>query len=168
VDSRATLARIKLIPEPVVRTLETTFTLVKTLVTEGPMAAWEQLKEIASEMKDAFIDAVKDWIKWQLVQKAIETLLTMLIPGLGLIRAIVGIYDTIVFFIQRAKDIMQMISDFLNSIAAIAAGNIGAAAAALEAVDAAAPARPHRHRRFARAGVPAGSILQHAPAAPDP
>ncbi|TMQ03670.1 MAG: hypothetical protein E6J90_53045, partial [Deltaproteobacteria bacterium] len=84
-------------------------------------------------MKDAFIDAVKDWIKWQLVQKAIETLLTMLIPGLGLIRAIVGIYDTIVFFIQRAKDIMQMISDFLNSIAAIAAGNIGAAAAALEA-----------------------------------
>ncbi|HEX8107344.1 MAG TPA: hypothetical protein VF516_06415, partial [Kofleriaceae bacterium] len=124
---------VRLIPEPVVKALETTFTLVKTLVTEGPMAAWEQLKEIASEMKDAFIEAVKDWIKWKIVQKAIETVLAMFIPGAGIIRAIIGIYDTIVFFIQRAKDILQMIGNFLGSIAEIAAGNIGAAAAALEA-----------------------------------
>ncbi|TND09751.1 MAG: hypothetical protein FD123_875 [Bacteroidetes bacterium] len=123
---------VKLIPEPAVKAMETSFTLVKTLITEGPMAAWEQLKEIAGEMKDAFVDAVKDWIKWKVVEKAVETILSMFIPGAGIIRAIVGIYDTIVFFIQKAKDIMQMISNFLSSIAEIAAGNIGAAAAALE------------------------------------
>jgi len=123
---------LKIIPEPVVKTMETTFELVTTLITKGPMAAWEQLKEIAGEMKDAFVDAVKDWIKWKVVEKAIETLLSMFIPGAGIIRAIVGIYDTIVFFIQKAKDIMQMIGSFLGSIAEIAAGNVGAAADALE------------------------------------
>ncbi len=123
---------VKLIPEPAVKALETSFTLVKTLITEGPLAAWEQLKEIAGEMKEAFINAVKDWIKWKVVQKAIETVLSLFIPGAGIIRAIIGIYDTIVFFIQRAKDIMKMIGSFLGSIAEIAAGNIGAAAEALE------------------------------------
>jgi hypothetical protein len=123
---------VKLIPEPAVKTLETTFTLVRTLVTDGPMAAWEQLKEVAGEMKQGFIGAVKDWIKWKVVEEAIKTILAMFIPGAGILRAIIGIYDTIVFFIQRAKDIMQMIGNFLGSIAEIAAGNIGAAATALE------------------------------------
>ncbi|MFA7060890.1 MAG: hypothetical protein WC156_08735 [Pedobacter sp.] len=123
---------VKLIPEPVVKTLETSFTLVKTLISDGPMAAWEQLKQIANEMKEAFIDAVKEWIKWKVVQEAIKTVLAMFIPGAGIIRAIIAIYDTIVFFIQKAKDIMQMIGNFLGSIAEIAAGNIAAAADALE------------------------------------
>lgn len=124
---------VKLVPEPVVKGLEIGFTLVKTLVTEGPMAAWEQLKEIASEMKDAFIEAIKDWIKWKVVQKAIETVLAMFIPGAGILRAILGIYDTVVFFIQKAKDILKMVGSFLDSVADIAAGNIAGAAAALEA-----------------------------------
>ncbi len=113
--------------------METTFTLVKTLITQGPMAAWEQLKDIASEMKDAFVEAVKDWIKWKVVQKAIETVISLFVPGAGIVRAIIGIYDTIMFFIQKAKDIIKMIGNFLGSIGEIAAGNIGASRRALEA-----------------------------------
>lgn len=123
---------VKHIPEPVVKALETGFSLVKTLITEGPMAAWEELKQIANDMKETFIAAVKDWIKWKVVEEAIKTVLAMFIPGAGIVRAIIAIYDTIVFFIQRAKDIMQMIGSFLGSIAEIAAGNIAAAADALE------------------------------------
>lgn len=118
--------------EPVVAGLEKTFTLVKTLITEGPMAAWEQLKEMAGEMRDAFIEAVKDFIKTKIIEQAIQWLVSLFIPGAGIIKAIIGIYDTIVFFIQKAKQIMQMISNFLGSIAEIAAGNIGAAADAME------------------------------------
>jgi hypothetical protein len=118
--------------EPVVAGLEKTFTLVKTLVTEGPMAAWEQLKEMAAEMRDAFIAAVKDFIKWKIVEEAIKWLVSLFIPGAGIVKAIIGIYDTIVFFIQKAKQIAQMIGQFLGSIGEIAAGNIGAAATAME------------------------------------
>ena len=118
--------------EPVVAGLEKTFTLVKTLITEGPMAAWEQLKEMAGEMRTAFEDAVKDFIKTKIIEQAIQWLISIFIPGAGIIKAIIGIYDTIVFFIQKAKQIMQMIANFLGSIAEIAAGNIGAAADAME------------------------------------
>lgn len=118
--------------EPVVAGLEKSFTLVKTLITEGPMAAWEQLKEMAGEMKEAFIEAVKDFIKMKIVEQAIQWLVSLFVPGAGIIKAIVGIYDTVMFFIQKAKTIMQMVGNFLSSISDIAAGNIGAAADAME------------------------------------
>jgi len=116
----------------VVETLEKTFTLVKTLVTEGPAAAWEQMKDMAEEMKVTFIDAVKSWVQTTIVYKAIETVISLFIPGAGIIKAIIAIYDTVMFFIQKAKDIARMIGDFMGSIGEIAMGNIGAAAAALE------------------------------------
>ena len=118
--------------EPVVAGLEKGFTLVKTLITEGPMAAWEQLKEMASDMRDAFIDAVKDFIKIKIIEQAIQWVVSLFIPGAGIIKAVIGIYDTVVFFIQKAKQIAKMIGDFLGSIGEIAAGNIGAAADAME------------------------------------
>jgi hypothetical protein len=96
------------------------------------MAAWEQLKEMAGEMRDAFIDAVKDFIKTKIIEQAIQWIVSLFVPGAGIIKAIIGIYDTIVFFINKAKQIMQMISNFLGSISEIASGNIGAAADAME------------------------------------
>jgi hypothetical protein len=123
---------VRLVGENAVKAMETTFDLVVTLVKEGPMAAWEKIKEMADDIKEAFIEGVKDFIKIKIVEKAIETILSLLIPGAGIIRAIVGIYDTIVFFIQKAKQIAQMVGNFLSSIGEIAMGNIGAAAAALE------------------------------------
>lgn len=123
---------IKYIPEQIVNGFETTFELIQTLRRDGMMAAWEQLKGMATEMKDAFVTAISDWIKWTIVKEAIKTAVAAFTPGAGIIRAIIGIYDTIVFFIQKAKDIMKMIGNFLSSISEIAAGNIGAAAEALE------------------------------------
>ncbi|MFT3734753.1 MAG: hypothetical protein QM776_06985 [Rhodocyclaceae bacterium] len=118
--------------EPAVSGLEKTFTLVKTLVTEGPMAAWEQLKGIASEMSEAFVAAVKDFIKMKIIEQAVQWVVSLFVPGAGIVKAIIGIYDTVVFFIQKAKQIAKMVSNFLGSIAEIAAGNIGAAAQAME------------------------------------
>jgi len=123
---------VSVMTEPVVAGLEKSFTLVQTLIKEGPMAAWEQLKEMAGEMRDAFVDAVKDFIKQKIVEQAIITIGSIFVPGAGIIRAIIGIYDTIVFLIQKAKTIIKMIGNFLGSISEIASGNIGAAADAME------------------------------------
>jgi hypothetical protein len=113
--------------------LEKGFELLKTLITQGPMAAWEQLKEMAKDMQDAFIDAVKDFIKTKIIEQAITWVVSLFIPGAGIVKAVIGIYDTVVFFIQKAKQIAKMIANFLGSIGEIAAGNIGAAAEAMEA-----------------------------------
>lgn len=122
----------KYIPAPVLKTLQTTFTLLQTLIEKGPMAVWDQLQDMAGEMVDTFVAALKDWIKIEIVKKAVQTVLALFAPGAGIIRAIIGIYDTVVFFIQKAKEIMKMVGNFLGSISEIAAGNIGAAAKALE------------------------------------
>lgn len=121
------------IGEPAVVGLEKTFTLVKTLITEGPMAAWEQLQDMAGEMRDAFIEAVKDYVKSKIIEEAIKAVVALFVPGAGIIKAIIGIYDTVVFFIQKAKQIAKMVGNFLSSIGEIAAGNIGAAADSMEA-----------------------------------
>lgn len=118
--------------ETAVGALEKSFTLVKTLVTDGPMAAWEQLKDMAAEMRDAFVDAVKDFIKGKIIEQAIQWVVSLFLPAAGIIKAVIGIYDTVVFFIQKAKQIASMVSDFLGSIGEIASGNIGAAATAME------------------------------------
>lgn len=123
---------VKIIPESVVANIEKSLPILITLVKDGPMAAWEQLKEMAGDLKDSFVDAAKEWVKSMIVTKAIETIASMLIPGAGIIRAVVGIYDAIVFFIQKAKDIAQMVGSFLGSIGEIAMGNVDAAAGALE------------------------------------
>src|SRR5262249_53716273 len=72
------------------------------------------------------------FIKQKIVEQAIIWIGSLLIPGAGIVKAIIGIYDTVVFFIKKAKEIMKMIGNFLGSISEIAAGNIGAAAGALE------------------------------------
>lgn len=118
--------------EPAVATMEKGFQLVKTLITEGPMAAWEQLKEMAADMRDAFVDAVKDFIKVKIIEQAVIWLVSLFVPGAGIVKAVIGIYDTVVFFIQKAKQIAKMIANFLGAIGEIAAGNIGAAALAME------------------------------------
>ncbi|MCK9688554.1 hypothetical protein [Scleromatobacter humisilvae] len=119
--------------ETVVVGLEKSFKLVKTLVTEGPMAAWEQLQEMAAEMRDAFVQALKDFIRDKIIMAAIEWVVGIFVPGAGIVKAVIGIYDTVVFFVQKAKDIIEMVGRFLGSIGEIAAGNIGAAADAMEA-----------------------------------
>jgi hypothetical protein len=119
--------------EPVVAGLEKGFALVKTLITDGPMAAWEQLKDMAKDMQDAFLAAVKDFIKMKIIEEAIKWLVSLFVPGAGLVKAVIGIYDTVVFFIKKAKDIARMVANFLGSIGQVAAGNVGAAAEAMEA-----------------------------------
>ena len=123
---------VRVMGEPAVKAMEATFDIVVSLVKDGPMAAWEKIQEMASDIKQAFIEGVQDFLKIKVVQKAIETIVSLFVPGAGIVRAVVGIYDTVVFFIQKAKQIIQMIGNFLGAIGEIAAGNIAAAAGALE------------------------------------
>lgn len=120
--------------ETIVSALETTFELVRKLVTEGPMAAWEMLREQMSEMKDMAIGAIRDFVIVTIVQKAVPKLIAMFIPGAGFVSAIISIYETVQTFIQRISSMVQVVVGFIDSIVAIAAGAIDAAAAKVEGI----------------------------------
>jgi DNA-binding transcriptional regulator YdaS (Cro superfamily) len=56
----------------------------------------------------------------------------MLSPAGAFIQAIIATYNTIMFFVERMRTIMQVAMSFVNSIAAIAAGTLSAAARRVE------------------------------------
>jgi hypothetical protein len=123
---------VKATSETVVKALETGFQIVVTLVRDGPAAAWDLIKEQLANLKDMVIGGITDFVVDMVVKKAIPKLISMFIPGAGFISAILSIYDTIMVFVNKIKQIVQVVTGFIDSIVAIASGAIDAAAARVE------------------------------------
>jgi len=123
---------VKATSETLVKGLETGFDLVRKLVTEGPAAAWQQIVQSLTNLKQMAIDAIMDFVKSKVVEAAVTKLLSMLSPAGAVIQAIIAIYNTIMFFKERLSQIAQVAAGFIDSIATIAAGNIGPAANRVE------------------------------------
>jgi len=118
--------------ETLVTVLETTFDIVVTLVREGPAAAWEKIKEQLSNLKDMVMGEIMNFVRDRIVQAAITRLVTSLNPAGAFIQAVIAIYNTIMFLVERLRQIAQVLAAFIDSIAAIASGAIGAAANKVE------------------------------------
>jgi Domain of unknown function (DUF4157) len=123
---------LRLIPESVVRAVETGLDFVVTLVKEGPAAAWEKIKESLSNLKEMVIEQIMSFVESRIVQAAITKLVTSLNPAGAFIQAILAIYNTIMFLVERLTQIGRVLASFIDSIASIAAGNVGSAAARVE------------------------------------
>jgi hypothetical protein len=123
---------VKVVGEPAVKAMETGFSIVVTLVRDGPAAAWEQIKEALGNLKDMVIGGITDFIVDAVVKKAIPKLIAMFIPGAGFISAIISIYDTVMVFVEKISKIIQVVTGFIDSIVSIAAGVITTAAKRVE------------------------------------
>ncbi|QGX41830.1 DUF4157 domain-containing protein [Permianibacter aggregans] len=123
---------VRAVGEAPVRAMETGFEIVRTLVTEGPAAAWQQIREGISNLQQMVIEQIRNFVVVRVVQAAITRLITSLNPAGAVIQAIIAIYNTIMFFIERMRQIAQVAGAFINSISAIASGAIGAAANRVE------------------------------------
>ena len=123
--------RVKLVAatsEKTVAMLETAFVFIKTLVTEGPAAAWKEIVAAIGSLWDMVIGGIKDWAVTKIVTAAITKLATMFNPAGAIIQAIIATYNTIAFFVERIKQILALVEAVVDSIANIAVGKIGAAA----------------------------------------
>lgn len=125
---------VKATSETVVKTLETGFDIVVTLVRDGPGAAWDLIKEQLANLKDMVIGGIINMIVGIVVRKAIPKLVAMFIPGAGFISAILSIYDTIMVFVDKISRMVQVVKGFIDSLVAIASGAVGAAAAKVERI----------------------------------
>lgn len=127
---RAKLVRI--IPDPILAGLEKTAGVLVTLVRDGPAAAWEQIKDELTALKDDLVSQVTQMVQVEVVKAAVGKLVSMLNPAGAVVQAIIAIYRTVTFFIQKARQIGAVVASFINSIAAIAASNVAAAAKRVE------------------------------------
>jgi hypothetical protein len=118
--------------ETIMKALETGFDIVVALVTGGPAAAWEVIKDKLANLRDMVLQMIIDFVKDSVVAAAVKKIVGMLVPGGAFLTAILTIYDTVMVFVERLKQIAAVVASFIDSIAAIAAGNIGAAANRVE------------------------------------
>lgn len=118
--------------ERIMTVLETAFDIVVALVTGGPAAAWELIKEKLTNLQDMIVDGIIGFVTDTIVKKAIPKLIAMFIPGAGFISAIISIYGTIKVFIEKLAKIAAVVKAFVDSIVSIANGQIEGAALKVE------------------------------------
>jgi hypothetical protein len=123
---------VRVIGETAVSALETGFDIVMTLVTQGPAAAWEKIQESLSNLREMVMEQIMTFVRDRVVQAAITRLVTSLNPAGAFIQAIIATYNTIMFFIERLRQIAQVAMSFIDSISAIASGVLTAAANRVE------------------------------------
>ena len=123
---------VKLIGERAVKVLEKVFEYVKALITGGPAALWEKVKEDLGNLKEMVIDAIQSWLIETIVKQAAIKLVSLFNPAGAIVQAILAIYNVITFLIDKASQIMALIEAVINSVALIVAGNIGSAATWIE------------------------------------
>jgi hypothetical protein len=123
---------VRLLGEPTVRRLETAVSWVGAIVTGGLGVIADRILGFATGLIDTVIGGIRDWVARSVVGAAITRLIAMFNPAGAIIGAIIAVYNTIRFFIERAQQLGALARSVFDSIAAIAAGSLGNAITAVE------------------------------------
>lgn len=123
---------VKRVGEKRVAAIEKAVEFVKIMVTEGLAGVWKKILEYADNLWDTVISAVRNWVVTKIVVAAITKLVSMFNPAGAIIQAILAIYNTIVFFMERWKQITELANSVFDSLTNIAAGRVGFAANYIE------------------------------------
>ncbi|QDT98538.1 hypothetical protein [Gimesia aquarii] len=123
---------VEMVGERNVAVVEDVMEKVKSLFTEGPGIIWEWIKDKVAEVKQKIIDAVSEWLITQLIMKAANKLASMFTPVGAFVQAVLMMYNTIMFFIERIKEIFVWVKSITSSFTRMAKGMVGAAAEWIE------------------------------------
>jgi hypothetical protein len=120
---------VRLMGERPVTMLEGAFQLLQEIRERGLVQALrDRVTEFFGQLREAALGAIKSFIQQRLVMAGIQQLLSLLSPVGAVIQAIIKTYTTIMFFIDKINQILDLVESIVNSIAEIAAGRIAAAA----------------------------------------
>ncbi len=123
---------VSILGEKMVRALETAAEIFKLLITKGPGALWEYIKEKIGGLLPMVIDKIKAFVMEKIVFAGITWLIGLLNPASAFIKACKAIYDIVMFFVERGSQILDLVNAIIDSITAIAQGRIDGAAAFIE------------------------------------
>lgn len=110
------------------------WTFVKEVMEEGPGAIWKHIQEQLTNLWDMVLDKVKSWIMEQIIDKMVAKLLSMLDPTgiMAVINSFIAFYRAVQSFIERLREILEVVSSFVGGVAEIARGVVTTGANFLE------------------------------------
>lgn len=106
----------------------------KILNEKGVAGLWEFIIDEFKDLKDMLIDTVKNFVVETITKKAIEILLSLLIPGAGFIRAAQLLIRFVITLFQKAAQIVKIIDGIIDTFGDILNNNLAAATEKVEAV----------------------------------
>ena len=116
---------VKRLGEKRVSRMEKTVGIVKRVMTEGPIALWNILKEKAAEVKQAVMEKLRNWIVTRLITAAIIKIMSYLNPATAILDAIHSIYKAIMFLIDNKDRIVDLFKTIVGGIADVAYKRLG-------------------------------------------
>ena len=119
---------VKRLGENVVENLEKTFEFLRLFLTEGFAGVWRQFLEWVGDLKGIVIQAVTEWVVTKIVMVGLSKLATLWNPVGWAVEAVLAIYYTIMFFIERMEQILDFVEAVIQSINNIATGKLQQAA----------------------------------------
>ena len=118
--------------EKVFAVLEKSFEIIKLLITKGPVALWDMIKDSLTNLKEMVMGGIKEFVITTVIKESITWLLGLLNPAGALVKALKLIFDFIMFLVERFQQIKDFVLSVYNSIVAIASGSLGKAMKAVE------------------------------------
>jgi hypothetical protein len=123
---------VKRMGEKNVNALESNFEMFVILKNEGTGGLWKFIQGQIGDLKSMVIDTLQSFIIEKVIISGITWILSLLNPASAFVRACKAIIDIIMFFIERASQIAELINAVIEAVTAIAGGAIGGAAKAIE------------------------------------
>jgi len=123
---------VRILGADVVETLERFAEPFIVLIREGPGGLWEWIKEQLANLKDMVLAEIEDFVVTRIIKAGITWVISLLNPASAFIRACKLIYDIVMFFVERGRQVVDLVNAVIDSISAIARGSLGGAASMIE------------------------------------
>jgi hypothetical protein len=123
---------VRILGEPMVKRLEQVAEIFRIVITKGAIGLWRWVKEKLTVIKQTVWDGIMSFVKERIIVAGITWIIGLLNPAAAFIKACKMIYDIVMFFVNRGKQIISLVNAVLNSIAAIVSGSLTVAATAVE------------------------------------
>lgn len=123
---------VKVIPEPVMKVLETSVDFIQAILSEGVVGLWKWIVAKMSDLKEMVMSQIKDFVVTKIITAGITWLISLLNPAAAFIKACKMIYDAVMWFVDNADRLKDFVNSILDSVESIASGGAGAVAGYIE------------------------------------
>jgi hypothetical protein len=107
--------------------MEETVDVFKAIVGQGLGGLWTWIRDKLGDLEELVIGKIKTYIVERVIRAGIGYIVALLNPAAAFIKACQGIYQIVMFVVERARQIATFVESILDSISAIAKGDVSAA-----------------------------------------
>ncbi|WP_373553309.1 DUF4157 domain-containing protein [Haliscomenobacter sp.] len=128
------VARVRQFIETASGAVEGAWAFIQDIQREGISAIWRHIQEQLANLWNTVLESVQNWVMEQVVNGIMRRLITMLDPTgiMAIINGAMAFYQAVKSFIERLREILEVINSFVGGIAEIARGSLATAANYLE------------------------------------